>query len=145
MFLDDFPILIKLLQSLRKANLRFKILVFFNDSTRLTTLLNHLCTGWIKVVEQRLLNPTTCRLLIKCGNQDEFVQLISLGEKMYSRQPSQDTQDKINTLGRTKKSYLKIDDKKRIKSWSLKILMIKKMLEKFKSVILNMELKNPQF
>ena len=65
----------------------------------------------IKVVKQRLRSPTTCRLLIKCGNQDEFVQLISLGEKMYSRQPSQDTQDKINTLGRTKKTYLKINDK----------------------------------
>ena len=36
------------------------------------------------------------------SKQDEFNQLVALGEKMYSRQPSQDTQDKINLLGKVK-------------------------------------------
>ena len=39
--------------------------------------------------------------------QDEFTQLIQLGEKMYTRQPSQDKQDKINLLGEERKAILR--------------------------------------
>merc|ERR1719347_1746997 len=41
------------------------------------------------------------------AKQDEFGSLIQLGQKMYGRQPSQETEEKINSLGEERKAVLR--------------------------------------
>jgi len=41
------------------------------------------------------------------NKQDEFGSLIQLGQKMYERQPSQDIEEKINSLGEERKAVLR--------------------------------------
>ena len=41
------------------------------------------------------------------AKQDEFGSLIQLGQKMYGRQPGQETDEKINSLGEERKAVLR--------------------------------------
>ena len=41
------------------------------------------------------------------AKQDEFNSLVSLGQKMYARQPGQETEEKVNQLGEDRKAVLR--------------------------------------